>query len=59
MAMATTLPRNLSKNLLSANNAHFISDHCVSPAHSSKVALGPGGIADMSFISNTNRAAFS
>ena len=58
MAMATNLPCNFSKNLLTANNAHFISEHYVSPAHSSKAALWLGCLADLSFISNTKRAAF-
>jgi hypothetical protein len=59
MARAHYSQVKFSKNLLTANNAHYISEHYVSPAHSSKVALWLGGIADLSFISNTNRAAFS
>jgi len=57
--VGTLLPGKFTKNLLTANDVHFISDYYVSPAHSSKVALWLGGIADLSFSSNTNRAAFS
>ena len=49
----------ISKNRLTANNAHYIFEHYVPPAHSSKVALWLECLADLSFISNTNRAAFS
>jgi hypothetical protein len=57
--VGTLLSGKFSKNLLTANNVHFISEHYASPAHSSKVALWLGGIADLCFSSNTNRAAFS
>jgi hypothetical protein len=57
--VGTLLPGKFSKNLLTANNVHFISEHYVAPAHSSKVALWLECINDLSFSSNKNRAAFS